>query len=74
MNRLSGNVMDILYSGRIIRLKVKLAKGDLVVVKKVVSFERSTFTIGDKVTITISPKNILVYNYPENLNTELALE
>ena len=73
-NRLSGKVMDILYSGRLIRLKVKLANGDLVVVKKALSFERPTFTIGDKVTITISPKNILVYNHPENLNKELALE
>lgn len=73
-NSLSGKVIDILYSGSIIRLKVQLTNDDLVVVKKALSFKEPTFTIDDKITITISPENILVYKYPENLNKELALE
>ena len=74
INRLSGTVVDVLYSGSIIRLKVQLANDDLVVVKRTLSFERLMPTIGDKVTMTISPNNIVVYGYPENLNKELALE
>ena len=74
MNSLSGKVIDILYSGSIIRLKVQLTSGDIVVVKKALSFKEPTLTIDDKVTITISPENILVYSYPENLYKELALE
>jgi ABC-type Fe3+/spermidine/putrescine transport system ATPase subunit len=73
-NSLPGKVRDILYSGSIIRLKVQLTNGDVVVVKKALSFKGPTFAIDDKVTITISPRDILVYNHPENLNKELALE
>ncbi len=74
MNNLSGKVMDILYSGSTVRIKVQLTNGDLVIVKKAPSVKEATFTIGDKVTITISPEDILVYKLPENLNKELALE
>jgi ABC-type Fe3+/spermidine/putrescine transport system ATPase subunit len=74
MNSLSGKVIDILYSGSIIRLKVQLTNGDLVVVKKALSLKGPTFTIDDKVIVTISPEDILVYNHPENLSKELALE
>ncbi len=56
------------------RLKVRLTNDDLVVVKKALRFKGPTFSIDDKVAITISPENILVYNHPENLNKELALE
>ena len=74
VNRVYGKVVDILYSGRIIRIKVQLTNGELVVVKKILSFERSIVAVGDDVSISISPKNILVYDRPQNLNQELALE
>ena len=74
MNNLSGTVMSTLYSGRTIRIKVQLTNGDLVIVKKISSLKEPPFAIGDKVTITISPEDILVYKHPENLNRELALE
>ncbi|MCK4952298.1 ABC transporter ATP-binding protein [Candidatus Bathyarchaeota archaeon] len=74
INKLSGTVVEVLYSGSIIRLKVRLANDDLVDVKRTLRFETLMPTISDKVTMTISPNNILVYSYPENLNKELALE
>lgn len=74
INRLSGTVVDVLYSGSIIRLKVQLANDDLVVVKRTIRFENLMPTIGDKVIMTVSPINIVVYGYPENLTKELALE
>jgi len=75
LNRLSGKIVDVLYSGSIVRLKVELANGDRVVVKKALSFERPTFNVGDKVTVNIPPKDILVYPYPEEgLDRALALE
>ena len=74
-NRLSGKVVDIIYSGSIGRVKVKLVNGDLVIVKMVLSFERPVFRVGDDITINVSPKNILVYPYPEKgLDKELTLE
>jgi ABC-type Fe3+/spermidine/putrescine transport system ATPase subunit len=74
INKLSGTVVEVLYSGSIIRLKVQLTNDALVVVKRTLRFERLMPAISDKVTITVSPNNILVYSYPENLNKELALE
>ncbi|MFQ6095188.1 MAG: ABC transporter ATP-binding protein [Candidatus Bathyarchaeia archaeon] len=75
INRLSGNVVDVIYSGSVIRLKVELINGDLVVIKKTLSYEKPMFAVGDNITINVSPKNILVYDYPEKgLHRELALE
>ena len=75
INRLSGNVFDIIYSGNIGRLKVKLSNGNLVIVKMALSFKKPVFHVGDNITINVSPKNILVYPYPkEGLDKELALE
>jgi ABC-type Fe3+/spermidine/putrescine transport system ATPase subunit len=74
-NRLSGNVMDTLYSGSILRIKIKLASGDQIVVKKAISFEKNQFDVGDQVTVNVSPQHILVYPHPEKgLDQELALE
>ena len=75
INRISGNVLDIIYSGSIGRLKVKLSNGNLVVFKMALNFKMPVFHIGDNITLTIPPKNILVYPYPkEGLDNELALE
>lgn len=75
INRLSGNVVDVIYSGNIGRVRVKLFNGDQVVVKMALSFARPVFSVGNDITINVSPKNILVYPYPEEgLDKELALE
>lgn len=74
VNRISGKVKDALYSGSIMRLKVQLANGDLIIVKKALNFEKPKSIIGKKTSVTISPDNIIVYDQPENLNKELALE
>jgi len=74
-NKLTGNVVDVIYSGSIARLKVELVNGDLIVVKKVLGFRRLGFSVGDSITVNISPRNILVYPYPkEGLYKELALD
>lgn len=74
-NRLIGKVVDVLYSGSIARIKLELVNGDMIAVKKVLGFERSGFSLGDSITVNISPRNILVYPYPkEGLYKELALD
>jgi hypothetical protein len=74
LNRISGNVVNVLYSGSIIRIRIKLVNGELIVVKSL-SLERPKYGIGDSITINVSPENILVYPYPEEgLYKELALE
>lgn len=74
-NILPGNILDVIFSGNIGRVKVKLVNGDLIVVKMPLSFEMRMFRLGDKVTIKILPENILVYPYPEKgLDKEIALE
>ena len=75
LNRLVGKVVDILYSGSIGRVRVQLANGDQIVAKKALSLQRPTFSVGDNITMNVSPKNTLVYPYPkEGLDKELALE
>lgn len=74
-NTLSGQVIEILYSGSIIRIRVKLSKSGLVVVKKSLGFDGPVYNIGDQINIKILPRNILVYAYPKRgLANELALE
>ena len=74
INTISGQVVGILYSGSIVRLKVQLPNGDLVVVKEALDFKSSMFAVGDDLSVAIPPENILVYACPESLNKELALE
>lgn len=75
LNRLSGKVVDIIYSGSIGRIRVELANGDEVFVKKGLSFQRPMLGVGDNVMVSITPENIVVYPYPEGgLDRELALE
>lgn len=74
-NGLIGKVVDVLYSGSIARIKLELANGDVIAVKKVLGFERSRFSVGDSITVNISPRNILVYPSPkEGLYKALALD
>lgn len=73
-NKLFGTVMDVIYSGNIIRVKVRLSDGTIIVAKAL-SHERNTLTINEDTTISVPQKSILVYPYPEKgLSEELALE
>jgi ABC-type Fe3+/spermidine/putrescine transport system ATPase subunit len=75
LNELAGRVVEILYSGNLIRIRVELVDGTPIVAKEAVSWERPTLKIGDAITINVSPTNILTYPYPEEgLSKELALE
>ena len=68
-------MVELLYSGSLIRIRVELIDGTLLVAKKAVSLKGSKCRIGDKIRIYVSPKNILVYPYPkEGLSKDLALE
>lgn len=74
-NRISGEVVDVLYSGSIVRLRIKLCNGDLIVAKKAISVHDQMYNVGETVTIIIAPENVLMYSYPEDgLEKELALE
>ena len=74
-NTLSGIIMDVIYSGSIGRVRVKLSNGDLIVAKMALGFKNRPFRVNDNVTIKILPENILVYPYPaKGLDMELALE
>ena len=73
LNRLPCKVVEVLYSGSIGRVKVELTDGSQVVVKTALSFKTPLFHVGDKITINISPKDMLVYP-DEELDKELALE
>lgn len=74
-NSLSGKVVDVLYSGNIVRVRVMLTNEDVVVVKKAVRFNEKMYNVGEPVNICVAPENILVYSYPEEgLQRELDLE
>jgi ABC-type Fe3+/spermidine/putrescine transport system ATPase subunit len=74
-NVLKGKIETSLYSGSFVRINIRLTTGELIVVKKALGQGRSKYTDGETVKVTISPKNILVYDYPEKgLNKELSLE
>ena len=74
-NRISGEVVDVLYSGSIVRVRIMLGNGVLIVAKKAVSFNDQMYNVGEAVTIRVAPENILMYSYPKGgLEQELALE
>jgi len=75
VNRLKGRVVDVLYSGSTVRIRVKLGNGSIVVAKQMLHSEAATIRGGDDITLSIPPQRILVYPYPEGgLEKELALE
>lgn len=74
-NKLLGIVVDVIYSGGIVRVRVKLVNGAQIVAKMALSADRPPFRVGDIVTFSVSPDNVLLYPYPEEgLDRELALE
>mgnify|MGYP000259321140 CR=1 FL=1 len=74
-NTLSGNITDIVYSGSLVRIYVELPNESRIVIKKALRFGEPLPRIGEKVTVSISPENILMYPYPERgLRRELSLE
>jgi len=74
-NILSGIITDVMYSGIIGRVRVKLSSGDQIVVKIALGLKDHSFRVNDHVTIKLLPENILVYPYPKKgLEKELALE
>lgn len=74
-NIIKGEVVDTIYSGSIARLIVELVNGDKITVKKALTFERIQFKPGELVKLSILPKDILVFPYPEKgLHKELELE
>ena len=74
-NAIRGEVVDVLYSGSIVRLRIILGNGDFIVAKKAISFNGQMYEVGEAVTITIAPENIMLYSYPKDgLEKELALE
>lgn len=74
-NQLSGKILEIMYSGSIIRVKAELCSKDQITFKKVVDRNDPPFRVDEQVSVTIPPKNILAYPYPpEGLENELSLE
>jgi hypothetical protein len=75
LNKLVGNIEEVLYSGSKVRLRIRLTNDELIVMKEPISFGRGKFDVGEEITMMISPKDILIYPYPqEGVDKELALE
>ena len=75
INRLSGTVEDLIYSGKICRFKLKLTNNNTITIKDITSFGKPICKIADNVIVNVLPKDILVYPYPKGgLDKELALE
>ena len=75
LNCIEGKIIEILYSGNFIRIKIKLMNDSTIVVKNSLKNEKNKYKVDDNVEITIHPDNILVYKYPKKgLSKELALE
>ena len=74
-NKLSGVIMEVLYSGRIVRVKIRLSGGVQIMAKTALHSDVYPFTIGKAVTFSVSSQDVLLYSYPEEgLEKELALE
>jgi len=74
-NLMPGKITDIVYSGSLARLHVELSDGNIIVIKKDLRFGEPLPRIGGKVTVSVSPENVLMYPYPERgLYRELSLE
>ena len=75
VNTLSGDIMNIVYSGSLVRLHVELPNDNRVIIKKALRFDEPLPRIGEKVTICVPPENVLMYPYPKRgLRRELSLE
>ncbi len=75
INTLTGEISDVLYSGSIIRIRVKLENGEHVVAKKAVHDSEMIPKVGEILTLSVAPGDLLVYSYPKaGLSRELALE
>jgi ABC-type Fe3+/spermidine/putrescine transport system ATPase subunit len=74
VNRLLGTIIDIIYSGKIRRVRIQLVTDDIIVLK-IVDEERRHLIVNTDITISVDPESILVYSYPKDgLETELELE
>ena len=65
--------MDLMYSGSIGHVQIKLFNGYLIIVKMALDFKNRPFHVNDNVTSNILPENILVY-HEKGLEMELTLE
>ena len=73
-NQLNGHIEDIIYSGSIVRVRIRLANNDTIVAKTD-RFERAIYKNGDEIVVNIPSDNVLAYSYPkEGLEKEIALE
>ena len=65
---------NVIYTGSLWYLIVQLENGVRVTVKTPVETQRA-YTVGDAVTLSIAPDDLLLYPYPEGgLDAEIALE
>ncbi len=73
-NQLSAHIEDILYSGSIVRVRIRLASNETIVAKTD-RFDRTIYKIGDEIIVCVPSDNVLAYSYPkEGLEKEIALE
>jgi ABC-type Fe3+/spermidine/putrescine transport system ATPase subunit len=73
-NKFQGTIENIIFSGNIERLVIRLANDERITVKTI-GEQSENLTINTQVHLSIDPDAILVYSYPEEgLEKELALE
>jgi ABC-type Fe3+/spermidine/putrescine transport system ATPase subunit len=74
-NDIPGRIIEIIYTGKLVRLKVELMTRENIVIKKMLDRKESSFSLNDNVFVNVSPENVLLYSYPKGgLHKELALE
>jgi len=75
MNTIPGIVENILYSGSMMRIMVKLPNGKVITLKKPINHKGPIINLKEKIQVHISPEKIFIYKYPETgLLKELTLE
>ncbi|MHA1143708.1 MAG: ABC transporter ATP-binding protein [Candidatus Helarchaeota archaeon] len=70
---IEGEIQEISFLGSYLRVYITLKNLDSVEAK-ITYPPRFPIQVGDRVRIKFHPKNIMVYDYPKNLEYELALE
>ena len=74
-DRWEGRIEREVFAGSTIRYEVQIGNGRLLAVKYPVASGGPEFKVGDRVSLILPPKNVIVYAYPRGgLEKEISLE
>ena len=70
---IKGKVINIAFLGSYLRVNVELSNGDIIE-SKIIYPPKFELKVGSEVYIKMHPDNVLLFQYPKDLDYELALE